>query len=88
MASEYPIPPDEKQCQSESREYNPWRLGGRVYGEFKRCENRATVIATACDPKDGGSMSLCEDCRSVFVENQGDDFARFRPVAGTVEGET
>lgn len=75
------IPPDVDQCQAIKPGDSFMRLGGQHRPH--RCTAKPTVIAEENKPgTDGrkGSMSLCENCKRVMVEQLGADFATFRPV--------
>lgn len=81
------IPPDPKQCQTEIKEGSFMTLGPRRY---VRCKNKPTVIATEKKPPEGetelGSMSLCDDCKKVFIEKMGEDYATFTPIEEKADG--
>lgn len=76
------IPPDRKQCQAEKPNGNTFMTLGGVPG-LERCKNKPSVIATERKPgEDGlrGSMSLCSDCFTKLIEQQGPMFATFRKL--------
>lgn len=67
------IPADRSQCQAEIPSGNAFSLGGGA--KMLRCKNSPTVIATEKEPgADGlrGSMSLCDECKSVLLRQVGD----------------
>jgi hypothetical protein len=71
-------PPDLSQCQAETPNgYNFLTLGG-IPG-YVRCPNTPLFIATEIKPKNGqrGSMSLCEKCRTNFLDQVGKNYATF-----------
>lgn len=81
------VPPDRDRCQAEKPTGGPFMIGGEIGNPLKgylaRCRNTPTVIATEAEPgSDGkrGSMSLCDGCRKVLVEQCGIDFATFREI--------
>ena len=48
-----------------------------------RCENAPSVIAIEKRPGDDGqigSMSLCDDCKAVFIKQMGEDYAHFTKI--------
>jgi hypothetical protein len=58
-------------------------LGGKP--GLERCTKKPSVIATENKPgKDGrkGSMSLCDDCAKVLVEQLGPSYATMTPIEG------
>jgi len=81
------IPPDPEQCQAQHKE-GCWPdaqhfmvIGPR---QLVRCKNPPTVIAYEKRPgKDGrkGSMSLCNKCLVVFIEQFGGQFATIKPIS-------
>lgn len=75
-------PPDPKQCQAEKPNGCTFlTLGGKP--ELVRCTNAPVAIATEKHPGDDGhigSMSLCADCREVFIKQMGDDYATFEEI--------
>lgn len=75
-------PPDYECCQAEKPGNGPFTVGGSIgnpkNGYRVRCESKPRVIVTEREPaEDGsrGSMSLCEDCLTVFYKQQGREFA-------------
>ncbi len=76
------IPADHRQCQAEKPNgYNFMTLGGRP--GLERCRNKPVVIAIENQPgPDGliGSMSLCEECKAVFLRQYGDQFAKLQEI--------
>ena len=77
-------PPDTDRCQAEVIRRNPFVMGGPVR-TVKRCENKPTVIAREKHPgADGqiGAMSLCAECREVFLKQMGEGFANFDALGG------
>ena len=80
-------PPDKERCQADVIGNGPFTMGGEI-GDPKngyriRCKNVPTVIATENKPgSDGliGSMSLCDECKQVFMRLLGEDFASFKGV--------
>ena len=81
------IPPDLNRCQAEKPGNGPFVIGGEIgnpkNGYRIRCRNKPTVIATEKKPgKDGrcGSMSLCDECHNVFIEQLGKNYASFVDV--------
>jgi len=66
-------PPDLARCQGEWTTYQPFVMGGNVH-QRTRCPKPPTVIVTEREPgPDGlvGSMSLCDSCLAVFLEQDG-----------------
>lgn len=76
------IPPDLNQCQAEKPNGVTFMtLGGKF--KMERCTNKPLYIATEnVAGKDGliGSMSLCEDCKDVFIKQMGSNFATIVPI--------
>jgi len=71
------IPPDKKRCQSEIPAM--FALGGT----HRRCDNIPKWIAKENKAqKDGckGSMSLCDECKKVFIKQMGKDYASFKEI--------
>jgi len=76
------IPADRKQCQAEKPNGHSFMTLGGVPGHV-RCKNKPVVIAKEIKPgADGqrGSMSLCEDCKKVFLSKFGEGFAKLTPI--------
>jgi len=72
------VPPDTDQCQSlKPNGHTFMTLEGRP--GYVRCTNKPVWIATEkkANPKDGmvGSMSLCDECKEVFLKQMGKDYA-------------
>ncbi len=71
------IPPDMNRCQAEKPNGHTFMtLGGRPGRE--RCTDLPAWLATEKEPApDGqiGSMSLCDDCRAVFLKQVGPEYA-------------
>jgi hypothetical protein len=88
-------PPDLKRCQSEKPSDGPFMMGGEIgdprNGYLVRCRQEPAVVATENQPGDDGqvgSMSLCNDCKKVFLKQLGKDYATFTKVedySGPVE---
>lgn len=75
------IPVDKKQCQAEKPNTNTFMTLGGTPAHIKRvrCTAKPTVIVKETEPgADGkrGSMSLCDDCLSVFIKQMGSAFAK------------
>ncbi len=81
------IPVDLTRCQAEKPNGATFMTLGGV-PKLIRCNNVPTVIATEIepDPMDGqiGSMSLCDDCKSVLLKQVGDDYATFKSISESV----
>jgi hypothetical protein len=61
-------PPDYDRCQGESKNNNPFTMGG-VIGRWVRCNQKPTTLLEEMSPgEDGkmGSMTLCDDCLAIF----------------------
>jgi len=75
------IPIDKRRCQVKILKGSFMTLGPRHY---KRCENKATWIATEKKPnkEDGkiGKMSLCDDCKRIFIKKKGHRYASFEKI--------
>ena len=78
-------PPDLERCQANIRNGSFMSLGKPT---VSRCKNKPTTVAFENKPGDDGkkgSMSLCDDCRKVFVKRFGADYATIAlisPVCG------
>ncbi len=75
-------PPDKARCQAEVPNGHSFMTLGGSPGRV-RCSNVPTLIAKENQPgKDGrkGSMSLCESCAKVFVQELGPSFATLTPI--------
>lgn len=76
------IPPDFNQCQAEKPNgVNFMTLGGKF--QLIRCTNKPMYIATEnVAGADGqiGSMSLCEECKEVFLNQCGTDYATVKLI--------
>lgn len=66
------IPPDLKRCQGEKHTYQPFRLGGSMW-DVARCRAKPTVVITE-NKKPNGSMSLCNTCWKIAIEQLGKTF--------------
>lgn len=76
-------PPDKVRCQAEVPNGDSFMTLGGHLGGRARCSNVPTLIAKENRPgKDGrkGSMSLCEHCAKVFVQQLGPAFATLTPI--------
>jgi len=86
-------PVDLKQCQADKPGNGPFTIGG-VIGDPKngyriRCKYTPTFVATEKMPGDDGkcgAMSLCEECKRVFIEQLGIDFASFSEIEDSITG--
>ena len=80
-------PPDLKQCQALIPNGNTFMtLGGRPGHE--RCENKPVWLATekrAAEDGLVGSMTLCENCKEVFLKQMGDDYAILTKLEGNTD---
>jgi len=73
-------PPDLNQCQSMMKEGSFMTLGPRKY---IRCTEKPIVIARENKPgPDGkiGRMSLCAECKEMFIKQMGEKHATFTPI--------
>lgn len=80
-------PPDIKRCQADVPTAGPFGLGspsGNPKNGYRvRCANVPTVVAVENKPgKDGefGSMSLCDNCKSMMIKQLGPTFASFEKI--------
>lgn len=82
MKQEDLTPPDLGRCQAERPNGHSFMtLGGRP--GLERCTEKPVWIATEAQPgADGlvGSMSLCDHCRGVMVEQLGHDYCTFSAI--------
>lgn len=72
-------PPDFERCQALFQLYRPFVMGGPVR-TWERCHNRPHWLVTERKPgPDGqkGSMTMCDGCAKVFIEQQKDTLANF-----------
>ena len=76
-------PPDIKRCQAEVHTYNAFRIGGSPT-QVERCKKRPIYVVTECKPREKGgprgSMSLCGDCYTKFVQKLGLGYATLRTI--------
>lgn len=76
------IPADKAQCQAEiPNGENAFTLGGGH--KMVRCTNKPAWIATELKPgADGliGSMSMCDECKAVFLKQVGEGVVSFDAV--------
>lgn len=75
-------PPDRSRCQAEKPNgAGPFTTGG-IPGHV-RCEAKPTFIVMETAPgEDGqiGSMSLCDDCHQVFLNDMPEGYAISEPI--------
>ena len=80
------IPADLKRCQAEKKE-GCWPTAQQFMAlgpaKLVRCKNKPTWIATEKKPPKGskrGSMSLCDHCKVICMEQIGKNFATYKPI--------
>jgi len=60
-------PPDRNQCQAEKPNgANAFTCGGTP--QMIRCNNKPTCIAVEISPGYEGAMTLCDNCKEVFLD--------------------
>lgn len=81
------IPPDRTRCQAMIPGNGPFTMGGFIGdprdGYRVRCENKPVAVITERKPgPDGlcGSMSVCDRCKTKFIEYYGKDYATFKTI--------
>ena len=82
MTKDELIEPDKKQCQAEKPNGNTFMTLGGVPALI-RCEKNPVIIATESEPdKNGlqGSMSMCDKCWKVAIEQLGENYFRVQPI--------
>ena len=79
---------DIKRCQAEKK-IGCWPTAQLFMAlgppKLVRCPNKPRWIATEAKPQKGyknrGSMSLCDDCKKVFLEAMGTKHATFKKLS-------
>ena len=77
-----PNKPDLARCQTETIAYNAFVMGGPTK-QVERCPNKPTWVGTEVTPdKKGrrGQMSMCDDCRDIFLKDGPPGYATFEAL--------